>query len=372
MKKDPSNFDLLSGFNNAVNDVNSSPAPPNSANPESAPSNLFDPFGISNGSVPNNDLFGQLTAAPQAQQQPMGTMNSSAVPPAGSPMMGPRIIGGPNSPVNAVGGGFTRPPPPQQPNKPSDPFADLGNLAGMGGWVGSKPTTPMGGTPAGGTPFGGSTPVMGSPQHRPQTAAAWQGQPPGSSSSGGGCFLTPLGQPSVCLPTVLLDPSSAEQGPSQALHSDSASEIADLKATLHRMKSKMAALKEEEQMGGSRQGLWCSVKDPTRPMSKNALAFFVRNVITDVHKICTDDSFRLLRVRAHEHGRTPGGNWQQQQQHQQQQQQPQQQQQQQQPPKTPVGTPHHQMKSPSQPNYGRVNFDVGKFLTHNGQIAPRE
>ena len=55
----------------------------------------------------------------------------------------------------------------------------LGNLAGMGGWVGSKPTTPMGGTPAGGTPVGGSTPVMGSPQHRPQTAGAWQGQPPG-------------------------------------------------------------------------------------------------------------------------------------------------------------------------------------------------
>lgn len=32
------------------------------------------------------------------------------------------------------------------------------------------------------------------------------------------------------------------------------------------------------------------------------------------------------------------------------------------PGKTPAGTPHHQMKSPSQPNYGRVNFDVGGKL----------
>ncbi|XP_068220861.1 cyclin-G-associated kinase isoform X2 [Palaemon carinicauda] len=231
MKKDLSNFDLLSGFNNAVNEVSSSPVPPSSAKPESAPTNLFDPFGISNGSVPNNDLFGQFTTAPQAQQPPLGAMNSSAVPPAGSPMMGSRI-GAPNSPVNPMGGGFVRPPPPQQPSKPADPFADLGNLAGMGGWVGSKPTTPMGGTPAGGTPLGGSTPVMGSPQHRPQMAGAWQGQPPG--------------------------------------------------------------------MAGPQVGNW------------------------------------------------------------QQQQQPQPQPQPQQPPKTPVGTPHHQMKSPSQPNYGRVNFDGSK------------
>lgn len=54
-----------------------------------------------------------------------------------------------------------------------------GNLAGMGGWGGSKPTTPKGGTPAGGTPLGGSTPVMGSPQHRPQAPGAWQGHVPG-------------------------------------------------------------------------------------------------------------------------------------------------------------------------------------------------
>ncbi|KAK4294346.1 hypothetical protein Pmani_033019 [Petrolisthes manimaculis] len=53
------------------------------------------------------------------------------------------------------------------------------------------------------------------------------------------------------------------------------------------------------------------------------------------------------------------GGWQQQQ-HQQQQQPTKLTQPQQQPPpsKTPTGTPHHQMKSPSQPNYGRVNFDM--------------
>ncbi|MGL5405917.1 MAG: hypothetical protein ACRDAX_03880, partial [Propionibacteriaceae bacterium] len=36
-------------------------------------------------------------------------------------------------------------------------------------------------------------------------------------------------------------------------------------------------LQRKRQLGGSRQGLWCAVKDPTRLMSKNALAFFVRN-----------------------------------------------------------------------------------------------
>ena len=57
----------------------------------------------------------------------MGGMNNSGGGAVGSPLMGPRIVGGQNSPVNAMGGGFTRPPPPQQSNKPSDPFADLGN-----------------------------------------------------------------------------------------------------------------------------------------------------------------------------------------------------------------------------------------------------
>lgn len=52
--------------------------------------------------------------------------------PSGSPMMGPRMMGGATSPSNTMSGGggsgagFIRPPAPQQPNKPFDPFADLG------------------------------------------------------------------------------------------------------------------------------------------------------------------------------------------------------------------------------------------------------
>lgn len=52
----------------------------------------------------------------------------SGAAPSGSPLMGPRMMGGATSPNNSVAGGsgFVRPPPPQQPSKPFDPFADLG------------------------------------------------------------------------------------------------------------------------------------------------------------------------------------------------------------------------------------------------------
>ncbi|XP_070000892.1 cyclin-G-associated kinase isoform X1 [Penaeus vannamei] len=253
MKKDPSNFDLLSGFGGSGNESNASHV--NSTKTDNAQENLFDPFGTSGSGTADQDLFGQFSGPTQPQQPAnpfggfsgpgMGGMGanpmasaSSPIMSSGSPMMGPRMMGGATSPVNPMAGGFARPPAPpqQQPSKPSDPFADLGNLAGMGGWGGSKPTTPMGGTPIGGTPLGGSTPVMGSPQHRPQMAGGWQGQTPGMMGS---------------------------------------------------------------QMGGWQQG--------PRP--------------------------------------------------QQTQQMPQQMPQQPAAAKTPAGTPHHQMKSPSQPNYGRANFD---------------
>lgn len=53
---------------------------------------------------------------------------TSPIMSSGSPMMGPRMMGGATSPVNPMAGGFARPPAPpqQQPSKPSDPFADLG------------------------------------------------------------------------------------------------------------------------------------------------------------------------------------------------------------------------------------------------------
>nr|XP_053649196.1 cyclin-G-associated kinase-like [Cherax quadricarinatus] len=273
MKRDPSNFDLLSGIGSGRNEPSANSSI-NSAETVNAQENLFDPFGTSSadlqhssGQAPTEDLFGQL---PSTQQNNLfGQLGGPAMggigpmAPSGSPMMGPRIIGGATSPSNTVGGGFMRPPAPQQQqNKPADPFAELGNLAGISGWGGSKPTTPKGGTPAGGTPLGGSTPVMGSPQHRPQMAGMWQGQTPG--------------------------------------------------------------------LMGAQLGGWQQSARPQQP------------------------------------------------------QQPPQPQQSQQPPlpsqpqqppsagKTPTGTPHHQMKSPSQPNYGRVNFDAaGKNVggTPKGRVG---
>ncbi|XP_064103994.1 zinc finger protein 330 homolog [Macrobrachium nipponense] len=59
-------------------------------------------------------------------------------------------------------------------------------------------------------------------------------------------------------------------------------------------------LQKKNQLQGCRQSLWCAVKDPKRPISKNALAFFVRNVISEAHMKCQDESLKLLRVKAHE------------------------------------------------------------------------
>ncbi|XP_064098133.1 uncharacterized protein LOC135209366 [Macrobrachium nipponense] len=46
--------------------------------------------------------------------------------------------------------------------------------------------------------------------------------------------------------------------------------------------------------------LWCSVKDPKRPMSKNALAFFIRSVIQEAHTECNETLYKALKVKAHE------------------------------------------------------------------------
>ncbi|KAG8236958.1 hypothetical protein J437_LFUL016153, partial [Ladona fulva] len=64
---------------------------------------------------------------------------------------------------------------PNLESRARDPFADLGNIGGISGWSGSKPTTPRAGSPsqAGSGPFGGS------PQHI--LSGGWQ-QPPQPST----------------------------------------------------------------------------------------------------------------------------------------------------------------------------------------------
>lgn len=45
---------------------------------------------------------------------------------------------------------------------------------------------------------------------------------------------------------------------------------------------------------------WCSVKNPSRPLSKNALAFFLRDLISEAHSSVEGGVFPLCKMRAHE------------------------------------------------------------------------
>ncbi|XP_045108422.1 cyclin-G-associated kinase-like isoform X2 [Portunus trituberculatus] len=264
--KDPSNFDLLSGIGEGGSGERAPPVAETSTPQTASQGNLFDPFS-SGMSAPaaapqpptTQDLFNQFSVPSPVQQNTnlLGGPGLSPMGGGGAPIMGGRAMGGTTSPNSAAMPNFMRPPPPQQqqqqpqqPSKPADPFAELGNLAGMGGWGGSKPTTPKGGTPAGGTPMGGSTPVMGSPQHRPQAPGAWLNQhTPGTMGSQAGGW------------------------------------------------------QQQQQQQQQQQTQQPPPRPPYTPSPQPQF-------------------------------QTPTG-------------------------KTPTGTPHHQMKSPSQPNYGRANFDAG-------------
>ncbi|XP_064095190.1 uncharacterized protein LOC135207390 [Macrobrachium nipponense] len=51
---------------------------------------------------------------------------------------------------------------------------------------------------------------------------------------------------------------------------------------------------------GTSESLWCSVKDPSRAMTKNAIAFFLRELIKESHMLCQEENFGLLKFKAHE------------------------------------------------------------------------
>lgn len=46
--------------------------------------------------------------------------------------------------------------------------------------------------------------------------------------------------------------------------------------------------------------LWCSVKTPLCPLSKNAISFFVRDITVESHLGSQEDGLPLLKVKAHE------------------------------------------------------------------------
>ncbi|XP_064113369.1 uncharacterized protein LOC135220008 [Macrobrachium nipponense] len=55
-----------------------------------------------------------------------------------------------------------------------------------------------------------------------------------------------------------------------------------------------------KQCRGPSDNLWCSVRRPELPMSKNALAFSLRSTIREAHASCPDSDLSLLKIKAHE------------------------------------------------------------------------
>ncbi|XP_064120812.1 uncharacterized protein LOC135225407 [Macrobrachium nipponense] len=59
-------------------------------------------------------------------------------------------------------------------------------------------------------------------------------------------------------------------------------------------------LQKTKHLRGQTDNLWCSVKKPSLPLSKNALAFFIKDLIREAHQNCDEKSFPILKVKAHE------------------------------------------------------------------------
>ena len=53
-------------------------------------------------------------------------------------------------------------------------------------------------------------------------------------------------------------------------------------------------------VAGSHRHLFCSPRKPKRPMSKNGISFFIRDLIKEAHKELKEDMLPMLKVRAHD------------------------------------------------------------------------
>ncbi|KAF4523742.1 hypothetical protein B566_EDAN013860 [Ephemera danica] len=205
--------DLL-GLSDNITGLNLDSAP----RPSAATSNvdLLGGFGSSTGSA--KELFdgGEVLRGapmePSKQQQHQDLFDLFSTTPTST--QGNGLAGGHHSNQNLMGGwdqeklqarqqGMPRnASTPNLETKSKDPFADLGNLAGLGvtgGWGGtdSKPATPMNGSPC-------ITPQGGSPQHRagrsqqPQQQPSWTGTVPAAR--------TPTGTPQHQAKSPMSDP----------------------------------------------------------------------------------------------------------------------------------------------------------------------
>lgn len=74
----------------------------------------------------------------------------------------------------------------------------------------------------------------------------------------------------------------------------------ELEHTLCPVRSLKLYLERKKQLRGNTESLWCSVKDPSRAISKNAQAFFIKDIIKEAHLSCKEEHLQLLRVNAHE------------------------------------------------------------------------
>ncbi|XP_064110285.1 uncharacterized protein LOC135218072 [Macrobrachium nipponense] len=74
----------------------------------------------------------------------------------------------------------------------------------------------------------------------------------------------------------------------------------DVERTLCPVRILKFYLERKKLLGGNVDSFWCSVRNPKRAISKNAQAFFIRDVIREAHASCEEEHFRLLRVKAHE------------------------------------------------------------------------
>lgn len=74
----------------------------------------------------------------------------------------------------------------------------------------------------------------------------------------------------------------------------------ELEASLCPVRAIKTYLARTASIRGRSSNLWCSVKDPTRPLSKNALAFFVKELILEAHRHINEEDARLVKSHIHE------------------------------------------------------------------------
>ena len=59
-------------------------------------------------------------------------------------------------------------------------------------------------------------------------------------------------------------------------------------------------LGKNKNIRGQNERLFCSVRKPQRPLSKNAASFFIKRSILDAHLTMSNQDLRVHKIKAHE------------------------------------------------------------------------